>query len=279
MPVPQNFLRSGKCLVIMSLGILMCGSINAQTLETNLSPNPWSGSLSVSLNTNAERWNSEDHALSNDYMLGLKRPLGDHAIDFSLSSSKDLTGERKYEWMNVSMGHTTPTKALNKIFDLKLKTSLAAPLNVDKRKNEALISQLTLSPSLTFNLEEFGFSGVSLAYRPFVRQNFHRYTVSAEGRSNTERSIRQRLTLGLSITDNFSFDFDGSYQRNYTYQGTATDSFALDESISYSFTPAFSCSLGHSNDGSVLAADGRTSNIEFSNMRTSMYYASADFTF
>ena len=170
-------------------------------------------------------------------------------------------------------------KSLSKVLDLKLKTSLTAPLNEDKRKNETLVSQLTLSPTLSFKLEELGFSGVTLAYRPFVRQNFHQYTVSAEGKSNTERSIRQRLALGFSITDNLSLDFDGSYQRNYTYQGTATDSYALDESISYSFTPAFSCSLGHSNDGSVLAADGRTSNIEFSNIRTSMYYASADFTF
>ncbi|HAZ12454.1 MAG: hypothetical protein A2X86_16860 [Bdellovibrionales bacterium GWA2_49_15] len=279
MGLPQDFLQRCRTLAVTSCAMAISAQISAQTLETNLTPNPWSGNLSVSLSTNAEKWGNEDQALSNDYMLGLKRPIGAHSLDFSLTSSKDLIGERKYQWNNVSVGHATPSKSLNRYFDVKLRTSLAAPLNENQRKNETLISQVTLSPSLSVHLEELGFSGVSLAYRPFLRQSFHEYTISAEGRSNTERSMRQRLSLGFSITDNFSLDFDGSYQRNFTYQGTATDSYSHDESITYSFTPSFSCSLGHSNEGSALAPDGQTSNLEFSNIRTSMYYGSADFTF
>ncbi len=268
-------------VVFMASLAIFSSSILAQTIETTLAPKTktWSGSFSTSLNSNTEKFGSENHVFTNDYMLGLKHPIGTHAVDMNVSASKDLLGERKYEWTNVTIGYSTPTKSLNNVLDLKLKTSLMAPLNENQRKNESLITQLTLSPSLTFKLEELGFSGVTLAYRPFVRQNFHEYTVSAEGRSNTERSIRQRLALGFSVTDNLSIDFDGVYQRNFTYQGTATDSYSLDESISYSFTSSFSCSLGHTTDGSVLAADGRTTNIEFSNIRTGMYYASADFTF
>ncbi|MEK6625732.1 MAG: hypothetical protein AABY86_12225, partial [Bdellovibrionota bacterium] len=60
MPQFLSFRQIANIFVLLFACNVICEQIAAQTLETNLTPNPWTGNLSVSLNSNAEKWNNEN---------------------------------------------------------------------------------------------------------------------------------------------------------------------------------------------------------------------------
>lgn|GEM_PF-4439819 len=278
-----SFIRG---LLSMALTFYSCLNF-AQTNQMNLmqgvvlpESNSVHGNLSATINANNEKIGSTDRVFNTDYSAQmfyfLKNGIG---TDYTVTATKDLLGERRYTFMNSTFGLNSPFARLGNTANARIRIQGAIPMDTERRKQDSLRTQITVTPNLIFLLDNFGFEGVTFRYAPYFRQNFHRYSVNTEGRSNTQRTIGQRGTLGFAITDNLSLAGEFFYQRNFTYRGNTTDSYGHDESINYNFGQNLSFSLGHTNDGSALALDGQTSNLEFSNIRNSIFYFNTTLSF
>lgn len=108
-------------------------------------------------------------------------------------------------------------------------------------------------------------AGISLG------RNFHRYEEDINGSVLNQFSSIQNLILGYKLS-HWSIGLNFINRSRQTYKGSVKSSFELTESISYSINDNYSLTLGHTNAGSTLKANGVDSNIELINENSSVIY-------
>lgn len=102
-------------------------------------------------------------------------------------------------------------------------------------------------------------------------QNFHMYEEDINGKVLNKYSSNQSLNIGYSISD---WDFSLSYvhRSRWTYQNNIRESYALSQYIGYSLTENFGLSMGHSNEGPAIKANGYESNLNVIDENNSVVY-------
>jgi hypothetical protein len=230
---------------------------------------------SATLNSNLEQLNSTDYTANGDFALTLifkNFPLGN--LNLFLNATKDLTGERQFTMNDGSISNVHNLGEYSNI-NLGLSLSAVLPISENSIKNTHLNTKLTATPIASYQFKHMtsALDWLSISYRPSVGTYFHDYQVTETGSSNPQYSLAQRAILSFSLSDNFSLDLDGSYTRYYSYQGTTWDLFNFDQSISYAFNAYGSVYIGHNNSGSALAPNGRDSNLDLFDDRSSTVYS------
>ena len=146
------------------------------------------------------------------------------------------------------------------------------PESKDSRDNKNMDGGI--GGKLTFAIQEkrlipgFYFkTGVSLS------RYFNRYdTAIDDGTSNTQYSSWQSLQTGYSKSI-FSFDVEFDHIDGWDYNGVLHESFWHYEELTAAIGDHYGFTLGHTNSGSALRADGYSSNIRFIDENSSMVYA------
>lgn len=174
---------------------------------------------------------------------------GDIPIIFAFPSSAWKWSDRTVK-LSYSLTGIVPVSKYSVVKD-QLQTALSGKIG------------LSLSPS---DGQGFGASmGLSLG------RNFHAYEEDINGNNLTQYSSNQSLGINY-LNGDWSFSVAFNNHTGVTYKNSVKSGFSINEDLGYLINDNISCSIGHTNAGSTLRANGTDSNIDLYNENNSTVY-------
>lgn len=174
----------------------------------------------------------------------------------------------KYSFKSTNWAWSAP-------YILTFRPSISTVLPVTKRSIERDQLQGSISGGIAFGIKPDGVynsDGVwSLMIGLTAGRNFHTYEEDINGKVLNQYSSNQSLDLGYEIAG-FSFSVSYLHRSRWTYQGNIRDSFMLAQEIGYGLSDNFSVNMGHSNEGSMIKANGYESNLDVIDENNSSVY-------
>jgi hypothetical protein len=220
-----------------------------------------------------------DRSQDMDLSLGLAAPISTrNSLSISASANKNLKDERKFSLQDPFIGHSFRLNKEKGTTNISIGERIYFPVSDESKKNSELRTRLSAGPSLKTDLSEY-IRGLNLNYRIYGDVFFNKYETAVTGTSNSHYLIGNRFIVDYAFNDKFSLGLDNLYSRSYTYQNNTKDTFVFDQSIGYAATAHISLAIGHNNSGNALAIDGRASNVDIYNERTSTVYLAAEIVF
>lgn len=160
---------------------------------------------------------------------------------------------------------------------IRISYSLTAAIPTSQNSIKRDHLQTSLSAKIGFSVSPLadGFTyGMSIS----AGRNLHAYEEDINGNVLNQYSSNQNISLGYTQGDwNLSLDFTN--RSRLTYRNNTKSAFEVSEEIGYSLTDNMSFSVGHTNAGPTLKANGTDSNIELYNENTSSVYAGMSWTY
>jgi hypothetical protein len=234
----------------------------------------WSVSISNTVSSNLYKTDNPDHYASNVTAISLGAKFGPGKIRLSGAINKPLTdGERDEKVTDLSLGYGQSLYKFNSFTRMSGSMKVTIPTSETSRERADLRTALTVATPISWDATQAGLQNAYVSYTPFAKKSFHRYEVATYGASNREWIVGNSLGVGYSLTSWMSIDFSGSYSRSFTYQGNSTDSYSLDESVSFSLPMKMGLTVGHSIGGSPLAPNGRDTEIDLFDSKKATVYA------
>lgn len=267
--------------------ILLAANTMAQSNATNTSVQKvtkpsklWSLSLSSSVETDSLVTDNVEKVYSNSTTFGASYKLPkDFKASLSLTMDKELTGYREEDFRDPSLSLSKSFGKISKYVTASAKASTKIPASETSRKTTSLQTALSTSGTFLYDAGKHVLEGLTIGYSLGVINNFHKYTMSSTGKSNTQRTFTNSLMFDYAINDNFGIYLDNTYYRNYTYKSEYNDFFSFDQSVTYSHDSGASVTLGHAIGGSALAIDGRESNVKLFDREESSYYITLAYSY
>ena len=174
----------------------------------------------------------------------------------------------KYSFKSSQWGWSAP-------YILTFRPSLSTVIPVTKRSKVRDELQGVISGGISFGIIPDGIyksDGVwSVIVGLTAGRNFHKFEEDINGKVMNQYSSNQTLDVGYSIAD-FSFSVSYLHRSRWTYQGNVRESFVLGQEIGYSMTDNFAVNVGHSNEGSMIKANGYESNLDVVDENNSSVY-------
>lgn len=264
-------------IIIVSLCLLASQLTSAQSLSTKLEKENKRLSVvaSFSVDSNTQALGNVDNSAGYEISVS---PSYKTSKNYSLSTGLRLTkryeGERRFDMANLPINFSRTAYKLSGAISLKPKLSLILPTNeLDRSINNFKLAQ-KVSLSSVIELHPKVISTLSAS----GRLNQHKYTVSERAGANIETLASVAATVGYRLFGNLEISNTSSYSVARTYRNFARNKFSFSQSIDYSLGK-WSISLGHSNGGSILEQDGRSSNIALFDNRSSSFSAGASYTY
>ncbi len=211
-----------------------------------------------------------------DYIFNpsMKTSFGSFATSLAYSQNlRDQYDSIGSDWSDTPLIFTFNPKTFTWLErNAKLKYSVTAVLPMSQYSVKKDQLQTALSGKIAFSLmpadgNGFGFiSGISLG------RNFHSYEEDINGNVLNQYSSNQNVGISYSYND-WSLSADFVNRTRWTYKNSVKSTFEMSEKIGYSINPSFSASVGHTNSGATLKANGADSNVDLYNENTSIVYA------
>lgn len=196
---------------------------------------------------------------------------GEYRSSVSIGYEQDLND-------SASNGFADPTFALSKkpwtlgeYFKLGPSGTLTLPMTAKSKNDVGLMYNIGGALSLSLNTKALGMDALSASYQLAVSKNFTNYDTNASGNPQNSHRLRNRLSIGYSITDAFSFFNMFDFNSSYSVNGVVTNSFFSLQSFGYSINDNVSMSLAHSNGGAYLKTGTYENNLKFFNAESSSY--------
>jgi hypothetical protein len=214
-----------------------------------------------------DRETSTRISLAPSYKLGESYRLG-----ASVSAIQQTEPVPKGEISNTRLTLTHMPVALGDDTILIPVAGLVAPTNEDDRRLNSFNGGLLLEGTAITNFELFGknFAGV---YGLALAKNFHTWDRTAMGAANVDYKADLYLGLEKSLTRKLTFLIDGDYVYANTYQNSPRTQFAIGQSLTWEENKYLSFTVGHSNGGDALKANGTDYDIRVFDGNTSVVYA------
>jgi hypothetical protein len=146
------------------------------------------------------------------------------------------------------------------------------PTNVKDRHDSSFDGALLTETSIltNWNIKDVPFTTV---YGLYLTKNFHDFTRSRFGKSNLSYSVVNYFGVEKYVTRKLSFLIDGDYTYARTYDNSMRTLFSIGQSATYEFSNDFSVTVGHSNGGDALQANGTDYDIQVFDANRSVVYA------
>jgi hypothetical protein len=149
---------------------------------------------------------------------------------------------------------------------------LRLPTNVEDRHRNTYNGSLVLEPNLITNWTVYGSPFVTVL-GAYLTKNTHTYDRNAGGGANTSYSTTGYFGIEKEFLPKFSILLDGDYTYARTYQNSMRTQFSIGQSITYQHDKDLSVTIGHSNAGDALKANGTDYNIAVFDGNFSVVYA------
>jgi hypothetical protein len=215
----------------------------------------------------------------------LKTPVGTFSLketySKNLNNSEDTANGFSDATVSYGFGAKDWDWSAPYVLTMSPSISVVVPISdLSVKKNQL---QTAVSGGLAFGIrpdglaaEKAGSWNVVLAVT--AGRSFHSYEEDINGSILNKYSSNQTLSLAYALAD-WNFGFNYTNQSRWSYQGNIKQSYILGQEITYSFNSLFYMSLGHSNTGSVLKANGFESNIQIVDENNSGVYLTLGSTF
>lgn len=248
----------------------------APILETKKSP--LSVSMSISRSSSAVDFQDGRRYDAMDYGLGLSYAASPFNFSTRFAYSQDLhddSSKTANDWGDVPLTVSMKGASLDVTSDIKGQLSYSVTAIIPQSQNSVKKDQLQTSVSLKtgFSISSSKGGGLTAGVSLSIGQNFHAYEEDINGNVLNKYSSNQGISIGYSF-ETISLSASLSNRSRMTYKGGTKSSFDISEEISYEINKVFSTSLGHSNSGSTLRANGSDSNIDLYNEVSSVVYVS-----
>ncbi len=240
-----------------------------------------SGSMNLTHSQSAVDHRDGTAQASQSAMVTLSGALSDnYSLTGRISASKDLKDTENEQSNGVSdLGIILSQKQIDLANWIKGGFGVSSTLPTSKYSREYQNFEGSLGGSYTFALTEAVLmKGFSTSLSLGAARNFHRYETDAAGRILNPYSVREILSASYS-KNAFSFSFEFLHRHAWNYKGSVSQAFEHTEEISYSLTPKWGVSLGHTNAGSWLAPNRQDSNLKLINENDSIIYGSMSLVF
>ncbi|MGE0616105.1 MAG: hypothetical protein AB7P04_10730 [Bacteriovoracia bacterium] len=188
-----------------------------------------------------------------------------------LSDSRELRSQKTQIYLTRSEISLSPTLELN------VTGSANIPLSRIERDNQQLITTLRIAPRLLFTAPESWGWEVSAFYDLGFARHLHEYSTTLDGKANPRYSLSHRLNAVAPIYKKLAFETNFTFTTAWTYEGAIKNQFNWDQALSLGLSEHFTASVGHTNSGSGLKANGVDSNISLYNPNSSSAFLSLEY--
>jgi hypothetical protein len=231
------------------------------------------------LSTSLHSWNDPNHQASADLWLIPSYKLGSKfRLSTTLVLEREITGEQQTQISRSDLGLGWAGSELNPFLKLTVGSALKLPLVTNARARDSLITAVKVAPRLNLSLERLGLPSLSAFYENSGTLAFHEYETATSGRPNTRISWGQTLSGSWAPGEKFSATSTFAWVNAWTYGGTRTTSYQLDQQVSWQFTPVIGASVGIGNTGSPLKANGTDSAVSLIDPESSQAYCTLSLT-
>ncbi|MEN9723434.1 MAG: hypothetical protein RJB38_1420 [Pseudomonadota bacterium] len=199
-----------------------------------------------------------------------------------VAALKNLSGWREFSLFDPSVRVMHAPLSLNPYLSVSPSFWAVIPVSERSLRSETLVT--AFRPVLRFSgnfsrLRGEFWKQVFVSHEVGLSKAFHVYRTSLGGAPNTSWRLSNWLNAGYSWSSKWSFSIDFIRNAGWSYEGQARHSFSLGETLSYQVTPACSLSVGHTNEGDVLRANGLSSNIQIFDSVGSRFFTSVLYSF
>jgi hypothetical protein len=271
----RNWIGAGA--LALAAGLFVPSAGFAQT-ETAPKPSKFRTTAILDVGSNLYSVDSEEHSASSSLvLLPSYRLTPDWTLGLALSTAKDLTGMRQLTFFDPSVRIQHSALKLNPYISLTPTVGVIVPASERSRERESLITAIRSSLRFVGDLSRLRkpvIRDVSVVNELAVSRAFHQFETSTTGSVNTAWRLSNWLSLGYNPESPWSVSADFIRNTGWSYQGGMRHSFSLGETLSYQVDPRFSISVGHTNEGDVLRANGLSSNIQIFDSTSSRVFTS-----
>lgn len=266
-------------LITLSLAAPALANTSSAKKEVNAPVSPWSGFVNVSRSTSLYDFQDGTRRDGMDYMGRVSYRISEkYSTRAQIGYSQDLVDYENDDFSNLSFNFSRAPVSVGKYLKGGYLLGLGLPTSRDASKFQSLQASLSggVSGAINPDLLVTGFSISGSAV--FVR-NFHQYATRADGPVNTEYAANQSLSFAYNFSSGVYISASFAYVSVFSYQNVMRNSFEISQDIGYQVHDHLSLSVGHTNGGSALKANGTDSNIQIMNENDSIVYASATVLF
>lgn len=251
-------------------------NLNQLTGQAGADENNYNVTISQSLSsTTQEPSESNYRATADTTILAIASDKHGNNYTLRLSGEKEVTGERNFNLLDGTLRVSRPFYRRGEFIMLGRATVLL-PMSELTREDRQMITSASVSTSNIYTPR--GVPGLALIYIPNATAFFNRYTMSLSGLSNFKYRIGNTF-VGSYSYKSWNTTLVAAYLRSFTYENNTVDIYQFDVSGSYFFNGMTSVSLGFSNFGSPLAANGQSNIVRVYDRNRSIIYTNFSYTF
>lgn len=182
------------------------------------------------------------------------------------SAAKDYTGFREWTWFDPTLAllhqPLTLVGGVGRWLRLMPGVTFTLPATSRSRSRESLITAARVNTRWVADFSSLpALSGLSLSYDLSGTRAFHTYETATTGSVNTVYRLTHWLNAGWWLTSRWSISVDFIRGTSWSYQGGSRNTFSLGETLAYGWPSGLMLSVGHSNEGDILRADGISTNL------------------
>ena len=241
---------------------------------------PWSLTATSSVATSLYKFETNNRTIDTEFALLPKYQMSQRAsLSLNASVSKGLSGTRQTLLNDAYLSYIHNGGVINNFIRWGFSSSVIAPLSIQSRKNDSLLTAIVVAPSFVFNLKKLGIEHLVPSYTFSLSKSFHQYSTSVTGKPRKEYNLKNRFDLTYFISEVLDIGASYTHATAWTYQGTRSNAFSLGQYLSYKVNRDLYWSVGHENGGNTLRANGQDSNISFINPDASSIYTSLRYRF
>ncbi len=201
----------------------------------------------------------------------------DWSVGLLASAYKEVTDLREFTLFDPSLRISYRAIPLSPTVSVAPALWAALPVSERSRERDSLI--VSVRPALRF-AADFSKSKLpviqhsSVSWETGIARAFHQYSNSTTGAVNTAWRLSNWFNLYYGPGEKWFLSGDFIRNTGWSYQGVGRHSFSMGQTVGYRFTPSLTLSVGHTNEGDVLRANGLTSNIAIFDSTTSRVFTS-----
>lgn len=205
--------------------------------------------------------------LTPSYKLGVN-----YRLSLSNSIIQNFEQERETRFGNSKLSLSHVPLYLTDDTILIASGGVRLPTNVEDRKRNTYNGSLVLEPTLLTNWTLLGSPFVTVLGL-YLTKNTHTFDRNSRGSANTSYSATSYAGIEKQILPKLSLLVDGDYTYARTYQNSLRTQFSIGQSMTFQFNKDLSFTIGHTNAGDALRANGTDYNVSVFDGNFSVIYA------
>jgi hypothetical protein len=283
MMVVANLLEKAILILLVLLFVVLTTTVKAQqTSAVSVARKEKRFGLDVVLeqSSNLYGWESPNHDYQTNIWLVPQYKLSDSfVVSPLLVATKKYKGEEEFDFTVARLRVLYKTLTINNVVKAKPSVRGFFAINDSQIRREGLNFAVSIDTSFRVAGRVLRSEDLKLQYRPRVYKYSHKHELATTGTPNTSWRLQNRFDLSWEFTKNWQISTAAIFDSRWTYKGNVTESFSIGEELSFILNDHLAFAVGHSNDASVLAANGKDSNIGVFDENTSSVYGSMTYSY